>query len=224
MGALEQIQQMRSQGIEDDEIIQKLQEQGVSPRAINDALNQAQIKQAVSGEEENMEDIPSPSSTPSYIPKTQEVPQNTQQYGDYYSQNYYPQENYSEQPYTGTDTNTIIEIAEQVFMEKVQKIQDKTNELNEFKTISESKINNISERIKRIEAIMDKMQTAILEKIGSYGENLSSIKKEMSMMQDSFGKIVNKIPEKSERHETLKELKKISEHRKKPAHKTKKRK
>ena len=35
---------------------------------------------------------------------------------------------------------------------------------------------------------MDKLQLAILNKIGSYGKTLESIKKEMSMMQDSFGK------------------------------------
>ena len=35
------------------------------------------------------------------------------------------------------------------------------------------------------------MQIAILEKVGSYGQNLDSIKKEMSMMQDSFTKMVS---------------------------------
>ena len=43
--------------------------------------------------------------------------------------------------------------------------------------------------MKRIESIIDKLQSSILEKVGSYGSNLDSIKKEMSMMQDSFGRI-----------------------------------
>ena len=44
MGVLEQIMQMRSQGISDEEIISRLQERGITPQAINDALSQAEIK------------------------------------------------------------------------------------------------------------------------------------------------------------------------------------
>ena len=38
MGVLEQITQMKSQNIPDQEIVSNLQEQGVSPREINDVL------------------------------------------------------------------------------------------------------------------------------------------------------------------------------------------
>ena len=58
-------------------------------------------------------------------------------------------------------------------------------------TLTQTKIDNIADRLKRIEATIDKLQMTILEKIGSYGNNLESIKKEMAMMQDSFGKVVN---------------------------------
>jgi hypothetical protein len=50
---------------------------------------------------------------------------------------------------------------------------------------------NISDRLKKIETIIDKLQIAILEKVGSYGKNLEGIKKEMSMMQDSFSKMIS---------------------------------
>jgi hypothetical protein len=55
----------------------------------------------------------------------------------------------------------------------------------------QTKMENLSERVKKIENIIDKLQIAILEKIGSYGGNLESIKKEMSMMQDSFSKVIS---------------------------------
>ena len=48
MSVLEQITQMKNQGVPDDDIVKQLQEQGISPKAINDALNQAEIKKAVS--------------------------------------------------------------------------------------------------------------------------------------------------------------------------------
>ncbi|GAH68803.1 unnamed protein product [marine sediment metagenome] len=48
MGALDEVTQMKNQGVPENEIINKLQEQGVSPKAINDAMDQFKIKDAVS--------------------------------------------------------------------------------------------------------------------------------------------------------------------------------
>ncbi len=208
MSVLEQITQMKNQGVPDDDIVKQLQEQGISPKAINDALNQAEIKKAVSNENpeernQEFEGLPAPSQQQGqklYSPKTQEVseqglysPQEQPQQGESYQG--YPNEEVYEYPQTGIDTDTIIEISEQVFFEKIQKMQKKVDETSEFKTLAESKIDSLSERMKKIETIIDKMQIAILEKIGSYGGNLESIKKEMSMMQNSFGKIVNSVSE-----------------------------
>ena len=94
------------------------------------------------------------------------------------------------------DTDTMIEISEQVFAEKMKPILKKIEETIEFKTLSETKIENISHRLKRIESQIDNLQSAILEKVGSYGRGLEGVKKEMSMVQDSFGKIVNDLADK----------------------------
>jgi len=264
MGALDEVTQMKSQGVPENEIINKLQEQGVSPKAINDAMDQFKIKDAVSRPvpEEGMEPsvvgggiqpagnsaraqeagegVPNdefyiPQPRPSYPrnqPPTQEYQEGLDQsyaqegaeqdygqtynqegaeqdygrdYGaDYggqteYSEEYYPQEGY-EQDYGsyGGGTDTMIEIAEQVFAEKMRKIQKQLEDLNEFKTLAETKLTNATSRLKRIEDSIDKLQMAILEKVGSYGRGLDSIKKEMSMMQDSFSKtlpaLVSKHP------------------------------
>ena len=61
---------------------------------------------------------------------------------------------------------------------------------------------NISERLKRIESTIDGLQSAVLDKIGVYGSGLDSIKREMSMMQDSFGKVVNTLADKKENAQT----------------------
>ncbi len=207
MGVLEQITQMKNQGIPDEGIVIKLQEQGISPKAINDALSQAQIKSAVSNAEEIQPSVmdqappaPTPPTQDSYIPQTQEVsepsgmgeqeaysplPQESPQ-----QQDFYQQESYNEYS-GGGEADTIIEIAEQVFSEKIKSIQKKVEGVNEFKTLAQTKIDNIADRLKRIETTIDKLQMTILEKIGSYGDNLGSMKKEMTMMQDSFGKVVN---------------------------------
>lgn len=231
MGILEDITTMKSQGVEDKEITKKLQEKGASPKAIEDAFNQMRIKQAISAEssgEEGMEPSimknvtkePIAPTPQLYIPKTQEIeheheefysPQSAPQVPQYaeapqmpaygeYQEEYAPQEGYADQGMGGGtyDTDTVIEIAEQVFAEKIKKEQKQIASLNEFATLVETRISNDHERIKRVEEIIDKLQAAILEKIGSYGRNIESIKNEMGMMQESFEKMVPALHEKAE--------------------------
>ena len=198
MTIIEQITQMKNQGTTEQEIINNLQQQGVSPQEINDAISRSQIKSAVAGTEDMQQsNMPSynPPSPPqgAYTPQTQEI--NQQEYAPQeeipQAQEYYPQETYENYAPAETSTDTMIEIAEQVFSEKIKKMQKQIKNLEEFKTLSQIKIENTAERLRRIETTIDKLQISILDKIGGYGQNLNSIKKEMSMMQDSFGKVVN---------------------------------
>lgn len=247
MAILEKVTQMRNQGIPDDQIISNLRQQGVSPNEINNALNQADIKSAVTGPSPEEIQAPGPQQNLQQYPMTQEnqpqqyysqqpyaqqtnqqnYPQMQQQEAypqqEYYQEQnypqeeYYPQENYNNYyPQEGFDSNTLIEISEQVFSEKIKKTEKIIENLNEFKTITQTKVENIDERLKKLETMIDKLQITILEKIGSYGNNLDSIKKEMGMMQDSFGKIVNNVADKQTQSSSIpiqkkKTTKKVSE-------------
>ena len=277
MGTLEQVMDLKSKGTSDADIISILREQGVSPKAISDALNQAKIKGAVSsgnGNEEGMErsilrpdtaeDLPTEGSisdedlTPppqglpafmqprSYVPMHQEageeeyVPQPQSEQGGQYNtpypnyqyqpQEYQPQE-YAQQEgqeyqpgmMAAGDTDTIIEISEQVFAERMKGAVKQIESFSEFKTLSETKIENISNRLARLEFAIDKLQLAILEKVGSYGRGLDNVKKEMEMVQDSFSKIVNKVAEKhsgtAEHHQTQHHVQQPT-HQSQPSHTT----
>ncbi len=210
MGALEQVTQMRREGRTDEEIISKLKEQRVSPKEINEALNHAQIKSAVSDMrgDDPPDDMPPAPLSPDNQPPDQgygdynqapKEPQNEgYDQGQVYNpqpQEYYPQQNYQSygDAYSQTNTDTIIEVSEQVFDEKSSEIVKRIDSFDEFKSLTQTRLDNLNERLKRIEAVIDKLQSAILEKIGSYGDNLESIKKEMSMMQDSFSKTLSPI-------------------------------
>lgn len=155
-------------------------------------------------------------SEESYVPQPQEEYVPSPQYApaQEYSQGYAPQEIYDEYATsTGiTDTDTMIEISEQVFSEKIKKIQKQIESMIEFKTLAETKIEYISARLKRIETVLDNLQSAILEKVGSYGRGLENIKKEMSMMQDSFGKMVGGLAEKHHAHLTHHIKKNVTTH------------
>lgn len=238
MGVLDQINQMKSQGISDSEISAKLQEQGINPKSINDAFNQIKIKNAVSAEnfyespQQNSQNLPVPKPISSqrqqfYTPRTQDIEENenSQNPEEFYSPNpeqptfsgqvpemenyqqeYYPQQNsygdydvYS--PNAKMDTDSVIEIAEQVIEEKTKKMQKQIDALNEFASLAQNKIAINHERIKKIENMMDKLQIAILEKVGEYGQGISSVKKELEMMQESFSKTLPNFngPEKGKK-------------------------
>lgn len=215
MGILEQINLMKSQGMSDQEVISKLQEQGIPPKSIQDSMAQANIKNAVSGfspegmqqsileppnddavpmyEDEDSAPMPEQQMPENYAPQTYPQEQYAQEYSQ--PQEYYAQEEYA---YAASDTSTLIEIAEQVFSDKVKKIQNQMDSLNEFKTLTETRITLTEDRLKRIESTIDRLQASILDKVGSYGNTLDSIKKEMSMMQDSFSKTINPLMDRSE--------------------------
>ncbi len=158
-------------------------------------------------------------------PQYQEAQYQPEQYQDYYPQQEY---GYGEYASAGiSDTDTLIEIAEQVFFEKIKPLQKQIESLNEFKVLAQTKIDNISDRLKRIELNIDKLQAEVLEKVGSYGRGLEGVKKEMSMVQESFGKIVNTLADKKEikyKHHILKKTpikRKISKPTKKKSSKKK---
>ena len=254
MGTLEQIIQLKNQGLSELEITENLKEQGVSPKEINDAFNQSKIKSAISNEPENAEmqvsimDKPPQPPKPSqlqkniqtkevdhdglYIPHPQKEklpqeqtlpqiqereppqiqerePQQMQEPpGEIYNpgppqqypaQEFYPQEGYEEYAENEgvLNTNTILEISEQVFSEKIKKFQKQLNDTREFDALAQVKLENISSRLKRIEGSFDQLQIKILQRIGSYGKSLEVNRKEMDMMQNSFRKMVNPLASKN---------------------------
>ena len=235
MGTLDQIMQMKQAGLSEQEILARLQGQGISPNSITDAFSQARIKEAVEGEREMQENDftseeislgpkePSPFSTPApevYSPSAQEMPSSfyPSQESSYSqpqeTEEYYPQEGY-EKSQGEFGTSTIIEIAEQVFEEKIKKLSQQISNFKEFSAISETKFSNFENRLKRIELVMENLQLKILEKVGSYGGGLESIKKEMEMMQDSFSKtlpiLAKSYMEKSPKKISTSTLKKTPE-------------
>ncbi|MFQ5532067.1 MAG: hypothetical protein ACE5ES_05625, partial [Candidatus Nanoarchaeia archaeon] len=185
MTVLERVTELKNQGIADDAIISTLQQEGISPKEINDALGQLQIKSAVSGapppqyqnQQPQTNIAPQTPEIPELPPPQQDYSQEPSNYEEYdqfpggYAQgNYYQQEAYPDYGAApaSTSTDTMIEISEQVFAEKLKPLQKQIESINEIKTLSQVKIENIEQRLKRIETMFDKMQIEILNKIGSY--------------------------------------------------------
>jgi hypothetical protein len=215
MVPLGRVLELKKAGRSREEILSKLKEEGFNPMEINDAINQSRIKEAVSEEEnptrgmvpsimgmrsENDESTEEETYTPSSAPSP------TGDYSNYTSQEnsmmsgyegedeYYPEE-YSEQYAQGgaggysMSSETMIEVAEQVFSEKIKRIEEDLKSLKEFKAVYSPMISDLNERVKRMEKSFDKMQIAILDKVGSFGRNIDAVKKEIEMVEDSFEKM-----------------------------------
>jgi len=292
MGALEQISELKKKGFLDTDIIQELQDQGITPKEIEDAMDQYQIKNAVLQTPEMQESFTEPQnfefqkkdfftrypSAPlnplsqnldSYQPsiqkpnektaptaknliksnpipekeesqnslqKTIEIPkdvpflpeeppiysenessktpkpkdiqkeESTIQ-EDYQINESFPEEDYPpENPYFEDSSNnydsfqipqnnieTTIDIAQQVFEEQFKPVEQKISEFSSFKSLSLSKIENITKKISQLEDSIQELQKSINERKNYESSEIKNIKKELLMMQESFAKIINPL-------------------------------
>ncbi|MFH1451551.1 MAG: hypothetical protein ABIF88_00050 [archaeon] len=221
MNTLETIMALQNQGMSDEQIVEQLQNEGIHPQEINDSLNQAKIKNAVSPPENQQQSYSQeygqtsgqamspgqefqqqypPTQTPAYqappAPEIYEAPKTQDQYYQQTPQAYTGQT----QPYTGQDyysqapdTETISEIVDQILSEKLGELREKINSLTTFKTIIQDKVADISERLKRIESSIDKLTNAVIGKIGEFGENTALIHKDLDNLHNTMSKLMNPL-------------------------------
>src|SRR3989344_278638 len=156
MTTLDKIMELKREGVPDDQIYIRLQNEGISPREINDSLNQARIKYAISNGsqtlnspyQDQMTNNPAPLQSINQENQIPEAPSPNmyQEQQDYSNQGYYPeteqyQNYYPESPNTysesdyypsgAQDTQTISEIAEQVVIEKIGKFGNSTEQIHQ---------------------------------------------------------------------------------------------
>jgi hypothetical protein len=218
MGAYEEVKRMQQIGQSQQDIIASLQQRGYSSAQIENALSQAQIKMAVNSppvepmqipqQEQYREDIPSPMSPPMSMQQSMDPRENEQEIipQSYppqealqpYPQESYPPQDFNQYPYSQQEpqqsTDIIAEIADQIISEKLASIKTQLEKTLDLKTITETKISHLDERMQRIEKIIDRLQLSILQKVGEYTTNVSDIKKELLETQKSF-KTINSTPQ-----------------------------
>lgn len=228
MALLTEIKRMQNEGRTEQEIINSLKQQGVSPREIVEALGQSKIKEAV-GEPEQYaspapQEVPQESSMPvpgtDVMPMPSEeiqptpamaqefAPQQTAQM-EQSTQYQYPQAQQAQQQYPeyqqypqqqgGISPDTITEISEQVVSEKLSPLRKDIEKVLDLKTTVDSKLEYMDERLKRIEKIIDRLNLSIMQKVGDYMSNIDDIKKELIETQKSFKSLVPALDGKSEK-------------------------
>jgi hypothetical protein len=219
MATLDKIIELQKTGMSDTDISTQLQNEGVSPTEINDSLNQAKIKNAVAppeapspGEEPMQEmtssimeqpaqpiaeaPVPAPQAYAPQAPEAnyQQPAEGTQPQDNYYQQTpqAYPQQDYYT-PQSGANTETIFEIAEQVVTEKLDIYKKKIGDVVSFENTIQDKVNDMDDRLKRIEDTIGKLQQAIIGKIGEFGESSAMIHKDLDNLHGTVSKLMNPL-------------------------------
>jgi hypothetical protein len=199
MAALDRLLELQRQGMDDQDAYKQMREEGFAVREIRDSLAQAKVKNAVSSEEisdESQAQEQAQTTQEQYTPE--QVQQEQYPAQEQYTpeqlaqmQQEYPQEGYYQQP--AIDTGTIVEIAEQVASEKLSDFEQKTGNLLSFKSQTEDKLNDLNERLKRLENSIDTLQQAIIKRVSEFSETTETVHKDLENLHSTVSKLMNPL-------------------------------
>jgi predicted RNA-binding protein with RPS1 domain len=212
------IAEMRRYGYSDDQIIAYLQQQGISPKDIFDAINK--LKVPAEKEKEEMPSImeapaptPTPTPTPTPIPTPTAPPAPTAPAPTAAPAIIptvpFSQEAPSIQVPTGYDVEALEAMIEGIIGEKWEILKRRIADIEELRKQIEAKILSIEERMKRVELNLDKIYLAILKRQDEQVKEIKAVGKEIDMLEEAFSKILKPLSENIKRLEEIsKELKK----------------
>ncbi len=186
-----QIRNMRSQGMDNNQIIQALQRDGYSSAKIFEAMNQADMEPA------GVQDSPPPSFGESSLGSSglaESMPIPPSQQARYSSGDFSTEEL----------VEAIIDEKWNILVKDIKKIVEWKNSVN-------SKIISLEQKFDDLKLEFDKLHTAILSKIDDYDKNITNVGAEVRAMEKVFGKVLPVFTENvSELSRISKEFKKTS--------------
>lgn len=192
MVQVDRIVQMQQQGMSDNDIIKTLRNEGIPPKDISDSIAQAKIKMAVSQDTEQ-------GYQESYAQQPEQQ-QTQQQYDQQYSgQQQYQDPNQQQQYYypdqgqSQMSIETITEIVDRIISEKLKDLNQRVKPVIDFKNKAEEDINELKERIKRIETTIDNLQRSVIGKVGEFGQSTALIHKDLENLHGTVSKLMNPL-------------------------------
>lgn len=170
--SVRRIQDMKSKGLSNNQIIQTLQRDGYHTHEIFDALNQASVQKMPPGPtplntgpaqsnnmNPNMNPIEGPRPMPMNPPKI---------------------------PHTSNDE----EIIEAIIDEKWNDLMQDINKIISWKDKTEQKITVIDQEIKDLKDRFDKLHAAVVGKVGEYDQHILQVGAEIKAMEKVFSKVL----------------------------------
>jgi hypothetical protein len=193
--AINDIMQMRQQGLSNNQIIQNLQRQGYTNTQIFDAMNQADTKMAVEGMQTPMQQVSQsqqhsdmftqPSNQPQQV---MQQPQQTQQTGGF-------QLAPRQEPEYEPDSVKVEELVEVLIEEKWSELVRDVNKIVDWKNKIENRISEIELKLDNLRDNYSDMNKAILGKVNEYDKHILEIGSDLKAMEKVFSKILPKFTE-----------------------------
>jgi len=170
-------QSMMNQSQSPPEQSNEHQNQNFSQQSKQYSQEQSQYAQQQPMQYSQEQSVQQQEQDPQQTPMQEYAPQQPMQYDSY-------------QQY-GASSDTMSEIAEQIVAERMSVLKNKIEAILELKNSVDIKLSSLSERLLRIEKIIDRLQLSLLQKVGEYVTNVEDIKKEMIESQKSFKSLLN---------------------------------
>jgi hypothetical protein len=167
---LDQVLQMKQQGLTDNQIIQTLQRAGFNPQQIFDAMSQAEIKGGI-------ENIP--------YGDLGEIsqPENPMQMQ--------PQQQYAPQPQSQGITNEEVEaIAESIIDEKWDELMKSMSKVIAWKEEMDNKVAEMEQKFDDLNKNFEDLHKSVLGKISDYDRTMTDVGTDLRAMSTVFKKIL----------------------------------
>lgn len=174
---------MREQGLSNNQIVEALQREGYTLDLINNAINQADIKEGVLTQVkgETMPNIPpmqGPMSMqmgpPNMGPGPMQMP---------------PQMQFPTEAQVMPEER-IQEIAEAIIDEKWSELIANVNRIIEWKDETEAKINRLSQQVNDLKDSFDKLHEGVLGRISDYDKSIKEVGTDIKALEKVFQKIL----------------------------------
>lgn len=166
---IDQIKNMRAQGLDNNQIIQNLQREGYSSSDIFDAMNQADMPSQPSSE------ITRASSSTQN--NTMSRPTQSSQSGQY------------------LDDPAVEEMIEAVIDEKWNEFLKDLTKLIEWKNATQKKITGLEQQFEDLQREFDKIHSALIGKVEEYDKNIQNVGADVKAMEKVFGKVIPEFTE-----------------------------
>lgn len=178
---VEQVRNMQSQGMDNNQIIQALQRDGYSSTDIFDAMNQADMVSASPQTGMPAGIPPTPPEEYGQAPPTQG--------GDFMSNHQLPVGLPQESNVYPSDSSTE-ELVEAIIDEKWNELVKDLNKVIEWKNSTTSKLVSLDQKFIDLKSQFDKLHSAIISKVEDYDKNITNVGAEVKAMEKVFSKVL----------------------------------
>ena len=172
---VQQVMNMRQQGLSNNQITQNLQRDGYKTHEIFDAMNQADLKTGIGpAPMDNMPPLQNPMQPPN-MPPPMEI---TDMGG----------------PANPMDER-IEEVAEAIIDEKWSELLDSVKKIIDWKEATAARIDKVEQKFSDLKGEFDKLHSSILDRIGQYDQNMTDVGSEIKALEKVFQKILPTLTE-----------------------------